>query len=450
MDTSMHTCSNNKIITNELASSKLPNSKPSKLSAAFFLFSMMSYPAVLHAEDALEFTIEKQGRVVQHQVAFVPFAGDTAISNVVLQDLKTTSLKTTSDGLIQQPHSSTELSATLPAWQNLGIPYLVVGSTSSDRGNTVVNFEVIEVGTGNILGQQTMRGKDKREIAHQVSSRIYELITGKKQSDLNASIAYIVEKQTSNGKDSALYISDSDGENPRLLTTVQNASIYRPAASPDGRYIAYSVQKKNQRAGLYIIDINSKLVRKLVDIKGSNLSPSFSYTGNEIIFTSNVSGDHDIYSIGITGGAPRRIVKLPLDQVQPSFAKDGSFVFASDHESPKSNTASLYRRYPSGAITRISRGGYAADPSVSPDGSKIGYLNGRSAAIMSNTGAVIANLGNTGIDEAPSFSPSSERVVYSQGANTSTLVIRSLEGGQSISKRINGTVRSPVWVPSSK
>ncbi len=56
---------------------------------------------------------------------------------------------------------------------------------------------------------------------------------------------------------------------------------------------------------------------------------------------------------------------------------------------------------------------------------------------------------STGIDEAPRFSPSSERVVYAQGKNKSTIVIRSLVGGDTVTKQADGEVKSPVWIPST-
>ena len=70
----------------------------------------------------LEVTISKKGEVSKNQVAFVPFAGDSNTSQTIQKDLQATPLKVTSEGLIGQPHSRDDLAATLPAWQQLGIP----------------------------------------------------------------------------------------------------------------------------------------------------------------------------------------------------------------------------------------------------------------------------------------------------------------------------------------
>ncbi|WP_227430479.1 hypothetical protein [Psychrobacter sp. I-STPA6b] len=387
--------------------------------------------------------------IQENQVAFVPFAGDTTISSTVLSDLRTTSLKVTTDNLPQRAHTSADLAGTYSAWENLGIPYLVIGTTSTDRGNTVVNFEVIEIATKRrIQGTQTIRGNDPRKVAHQTSARIYELITGKK-SDFDARIAYILQQGEGANKVSSLIVSDADGENPTAIVDKLPVLIFTPAASPDGNLLAYAVQAERNLPYIYIYDFRTKKVTPLVKLKGNNLSPSFSPDGGSILFSSTADGDTDIYRVSVSGGAPQKVFDLPYDQVRPSYAPDGrGFIFSSDHASP--NRPKIYRSDFSGNITRLSQSNYASNPSYSPDGSKIGYLNGRSAMIMSSSGQNLVNFGATGIDESPSFSPSGEKVVYAQGnGRNSTLVIRSLNGGATVTKSVRGAVKSPVWIPSN-
>ena len=70
---------------------------------------------------------------------------------------------------------------------------------------------------------------------------------------------------------------------------------------------------------------------------------------------------------------------------------------------------------------------------------------------MNQNGTVTANLGNTGIDEAPSFSPNGKRVVYASKQNgKGVLFIHSLNGGKSFGKSGKGTIRSPVWSSSAQ
>ena len=152
-----------------------------------------------------------------------------------------------------------------------------------------------------------------------------------------------------------------------------------------------------------------------------------------------------------SGGNPRRIINWPSSEVQPSYAPDGkSFVFVSDKAG--FNKPQIYRyEFGSGRTTKVSNSSYATSPQFSSDGSQIAFLNGRSAAIMNTGGAITSNIGNTGIDEAPSFSPNGKRVVYAslQGGK-GILTIKSLNGGESFGKSGQGTIRSPVWSASPK
>ena len=384
--------------------------------------------------------------VQANQVAFVPFAGDNAISSVILSDLRTTPVTVTTENLPQKAHTSSDLAGTYAAWESLGIPYLVIGSTSTDRGNIVASFEVINVATKEVLqGPQRISGSDPRKVAHKSAAKIYELVTGKK-SDFDAKLAYVLQKGSGDNTVSSLIISDADGENPTAIVDQIPGLIYSPVASPDGNLLAYSVQMPKNLPYIYLYDIRSRKVTPLVRLKGNNLSPSFSPDGGSILFSSTADGDADIYRVSTAGGTPQKVFDLPYDQVQPSYSPDGkNFVFASDHASP--NRPKIYRSDFSGNVSRVSSANYAANPSYSPDGSKIGYLNGRSAVVMSNGGKNLVNFGSTGIDEAPKFSPSGEKVVYSQGnSSNSTLVIRPLSGGTAITKTVKGAVKSPVWI----
>lgn len=399
----------------------------------------------------IEFVAPKQ----TSQVAFVPFANDGAISPIAIKELNSTELAVTSQNLPQMPHSSAELSATLPQWQQLGIPYLVVGKTQSQAGKLVIEYEVIDVMSGRVL-----EGKQRTQVSNNASSRniaglvvadkIYSLITGK-ESDFTGRIAYIEEKGSGDNKISELKVMDATGENARTLTQVQG-SIFSPTWSPDGRTLAYAVQRPKGLPVIYVQNADGGGARVVTPYKGNNLSPSFSPDGSQLLFSSSFQGNADIYLLQLGTGSVQRLVSLPSNEIQPSFAPDGrSFVFVSDQLGV--NRPQIYRyTFGSGQISRVSRaGGYATTPSVSADGSKIAFLNGRSAAIMNSSGSVLANLGNTGLDEAASFSPSGNRVVFAskQGGN-GVINIRSLTGGQSFGKAANGVVRSPVWSKSPK
>ena len=392
--------------------------------------------------------------VQQNQVAFVPFAGDSVLSPIILNDLSKTELKVTSKDLPQQPRSSSELAGTLPVWQSMGIPYLVVGSTRSNRGKIVTDYEVIDVKSGRVIeGKQSLTADNNKEsmryAGHVIADKVYELITGT-PGDFSGRIAYIEEIGAGKEKVSRLKVMDADGENAKTITEV-TGSIFSPTWSPDGNRIAYSVQRDKSYPVIYVQSVSGGGATPLTPFPGSNLSPSFSPDGSKILFSSSFEGSADIYEMSASGGQPRRLINWPSSEVQPSYAPDGkSFVFVSDKTG--FNKPQIYRyEFGSGRTTKVSSSGYATSPQFSNDGSQIAFLSGRSAAIMNSGGAVTTNLGNTGIDEAPSFSPSGRNVIYaSKQGGKGKLTIKSLSSGQSFDIPVQGIARSPIWSSSPK
>ena len=431
---------------NKFTHKKLLVAVMTSASSLVLMSSAIAAPVVLQ----LDYDIPVQ----QNQVAFIPFAGDNILSPIILKDLNRTELKVTSQGLPQQPRSSAELAGTLPVWQSIGIPYLVVGSTSSNRGKVVTDYEVIEVKSGNILGgKQTLsadnNAQSMRYAGHVIADKIYELITGT-PGDFSGRIAYIEEIGKGKDKTSRLKVMDADGENAKTITEVQG-SIFSPAWSPDGNRIAYSVLRDKSYPVIYVQSVSGGGASAIANYKGSNLGPTFSPDGSKILFSSSFEGNNDIYEMSTSGGNLRKLTNWPSNEMQPNYAPDGrSFVYMSDKAG--FNKPQIYRyEFASGRITKLSNGGYATSPQFSSDGTQIAFLSGSSAAIMNTSGAITTNLGNTGIDEAPSFSPNGKRVVYaSTQGGKGVLTIKSLNGGEAFGKSGQGVIRSPIWSASPK
>lgn len=409
--------------------------------------SILLFTSTMQIAKAQDNALYIKSTELAEQIALVPFLGHQQISTIVTDDLNATKLKTTSKNLPARATTKQDVLNNLNLWQQANIPYAVVGSANGNR----IDYEVINTQSGtSIGGQQTemLNQTNTRQTAHKIADNIYQLITGK-QGDFSGKIAFIEETGTGVNKVSRLKIMDIDGKNMQTIDQVTGA-IFTPTWHPNGVDIAYAKLHKDSKPVIYMMNINSQTAKLVTPFNGTNLNPSFSPNGNKMLFSYSNNANADIYQLSApfhNKQKPKQITNRPSDEAQPSYSPDGhSFVFVSDRNG--SNNPRVYRfNLKNRTDQQISpSSGYASNPSYSPDGSKIAFLSGTNAVIMRTNGQIISNLGNTGVDGAPSFSPNSSRVVYAvkHGSNSS-INIKSLEGGKSYSISTQGKVLSPVW-----
>ena len=105
-----------------------------------------------------------------------------------------------------------------------------------------------------------------------------------------------------------VYITDSDGANPELLTTSGfGDQLYRadPSWSPDGRYVAFSTQIEG-RFQIATIGLRDRAVKQYT-IDGVNEDPSWAPDARHLVFTSSRSGSKQLWVLDTESGRMRQL-----------------------------------------------------------------------------------------------------------------------------------------------
>lgn len=114
------------------------------------------------------------------------------------------------------------------------------------------------------------------------------------------------------------------------LTASTRADL-NPQISPDGKRIAFSSDRSGDYE-IWISDSDGSNPIQLTTFRGAHVgSPRWSPDGRQIVFDGRESNMGDIYLVNIEGGAPRLITTEPSDDSVPSWSRDGRWIyFASD------------------------------------------------------------------------------------------------------------------------
>jgi dipeptidyl aminopeptidase/acylaminoacyl peptidase len=106
------------------------------------------------------------------------------------------------------------------------------------------------------------------------------------------------------GKDSQLWIANSDGTSPRPLLEGVKGISGSPRWSSDGRFIVFDGQDQNGQLAVQVVDAEGGLPRVVTK---QGYVPSWSRDGKWIYFGSQRTGRGEVWRVPAAGGEPIQI-----------------------------------------------------------------------------------------------------------------------------------------------
>ena len=422
--------------------------------SVLLLMTALAWSPAGHSELLIRIT---EGADSAIPVAVVPFGrsgdvpADDDVSRIIRDNLTMTGefRPLSPDRMLSLPSSGDDVF--FRDWRLLGQRYLVVGGVTRDGDRLRARYELYDINSERrLLGETASSSVDNvRSLAHHISDKVYEAITGV-PGVFSTRLAYVTVDEQDGRRRYRLQVSDMDGRRARVRLESYEP-ILSPDWSPDGRRLAY-VSFESDKPQIYVHELASGRRTAIASFPGLNSAPSWSSDGRSLLMTLSKDGNAEIYRMSVDSRELTRLTNHWAIDTEGSWAPDGKgIVFTSDRSGGPQVYIKESDRAEPRRVTFGSR--YNARPRMSPDGRYIYYVHSREGAFhIARTELSPGDetvLTRTGADESPSLAPNGRLLIYAtrQGENN-VLTVISTEGGSTYTlPAARGDVREPSWSP---
>ena len=203
-------------------------------------------------------------------------------------------------------------------WSVIGAELLTTGFFEQTGDTVQMELRLFDVVKARrVLGKRyTGPATNLRSMVHRFCSEIVFYLTGSK-GFFQSKIAFI-----SNGSgNKEIYTCDFDGQNLERLTYHDSISL-SPAWSSDGQYIAYTSYKSG-KPDIFILNLATKQ-ESAIARKGINITPAWVPGKFELAATLSYSGDQEIYLLTGAGKLIKKLTDTLGIDLSPTWSPDGT------------------------------------------------------------------------------------------------------------------------------
>ena len=317
------------------------------------------------------------------------------------------------DAFVQKPDIA-HLKPRFEDWRLIKAQALVTGKLLIKGEKLKVEFRLWDLAAAQEMTALafTTTPSNWRRVAHIISDKIYERLTGE-EGYFDTRIIYVAESGPKNQRVKKLAIMDQDGFNTKYLT-LGNELVLTPRFNPTNQMVTYMSYFRNMPR-VYLLDIETGTQEVVGNFPGMTFAPRFSPDGKKIIMSFAKDGNSDIYTMDLESRVVERITEHSSIDTSPSFSPDGKFIaFNSD----RSGLQQIYVMRSDGSnVKRITFGkGIYGTPVWSPRGDLIAFTKMHKGrfyiGVMRIDGTGERLLTENYYQEAPSWSPNGRVLVF--------------------------------------
>jgi TolB protein len=334
-------------------------------------------------------------------------------------------------------------------WRLLGSEYLVIGNVSKISTGYQASYSLFDVISQKIIlnNFQVSVGPDAlRQLAHHVSDKVYESITGIR-GVFSTQIIYVKEVKR---RQYQLILADMDGAREQVLLR-SNEPLLSPSWSPDGKFVVY-VSFETSRPAIFMQELATGKRTQLTNFRGLNGAPAWSPDGRSLALVLSKDGNPEIYTLDIANQRFTRITNHFGIDTEPNWSADGKAVMFTSNRGGKPQIYQI--TLASKRVERLTfEGDYNAKPQVTPDGKGLVMVHRYDGvfhiAVQDLATGNIRVLTQTDLDESPTLAPNGAILLYATKDNKQGILAGvSLDAGVKYKLPAkSGDVREPAWSP---
>jgi len=153
-------------------------------------------------------------------------------------------------------------------------------------------------------------------------------------------------------------------EDRGLFATLGSARDRQPVYSPDGKTVLFS-SNRSGNLDLWKLSLESGAVSRLTDDPAGDWDPAFTADGSQILWSSDRGGNLEIWIADADGSRARQVSNDGLNAENPTSTPDGSWIV---YASGNPERAGVWKIRPDGSEATLLAAGSYYVPEMSPDG----------------------------------------------------------------------------------